>query len=404
MAAYAASLKGFDTLILEKNEKAGKKIYITGKGRCNVTNACDFDVFVKNVLNGSKFIMSSLKAFGPGEMMDFLENNGCHLKTERGNRVFPVTDHASDVTKALLNACKDNHVELFFNTEVRKIEKKPDSFLVSAVQNHKNVTFEADKVIVCTGGLSYPTTGSTGDGYRFAKETGHLVTDCLPSLVSFHTVEKTGHLAGIALKNIGLRIVKEGYDKSLYSDVGELLFTHQGISGPLVLSASALLAKELHSGDSYLAEMDLKPALDNKTLDARLLRDFEAGKNTDVQNALTGLLINGIRQEVLERANIDPRKKVHDLTKTERESIRKNIKRFTFSINKTGGFEEAVVTKGGIELKEINPKTMESKRMPGLFFAGEVLDIDAYTGGFNLQLAWSTGYAAGTAECRKEQK
>ena len=396
MAAYASAMNGSETLVLEKNEKAGKKIYITGKGRCNVTNACDFDVFVKNILNGSRFMMSSLRAFGPEDMMTFLDEHGCHVKTERGNRVFPVSDHASDVTKALLKGLEQAGVRLCLNTEVRSIEKNGPEFQITAAENGKKKVIKTDRVIVCTGGLSYPTTGSTGDGYRFAAEHGLNVRHCVPSLVSLHTEEDTVSLAGVSLKNIGLRLYREDAGKPVYEDEGELLFTHQGISGPLVLSATALLAEELNSGTGYRAEIDLKPALDDKTLDARLLRDFENAKNADVGNVLAGLLIGGIRQEILKRAGIESSKKVHDLTRADRESIRKQVKHMNFAVRGTGGFEEAVVTKGGVDLKEIDPKTMESKKVPGLYFAGEVLDVDAYTGGFNLQLAWSTGHAAGS--------
>jgi len=396
IAAFNAAANGCETLLLEKNEKAGKKIYITGKGRCNLTNACDMDIFLKNVVNGSRFMMSSLRAFGPSDIMELMERYGCHVKTERGNRVFPVSDHASDVTKALLAACRDADVQMKFHTEVTGIEKdgKTGVFCVSAVSEGKRQVFEADKVIVCTGGKSYPSTGSTGDGYRFAVQNGHTAKACIPSLTSLVTEEDTSSLAGVSLKNVALT-VKSTDGKNLYSEEGELLFTHKGISGPLVLTASAMLNERLNAGEQIHACLDLKPALDEKTVDLRLLRDFEKSPNADIGNVLSSLLIGGIRQEVLARSGVPSDRKVHDITKKDRELLRKNVKALDFRITGTGGFEEAVVTRGGVDLKEINPKTMESKLVPGLFFAGEVLDIDAFTGGFNLQLAWSTGYAAG---------
>lgn len=396
IAAFRAAAEGCETLLLEKNEKAGKKIYITGKGRCNLTNACETDEFLRNVVNGSRFMMSSLRAFGPADIMELMERYGCHVKTERGNRVFPVTDHASDVTKALVNACKDAGVKFSFRTEVTGIEKQPEAgFTVTAVSEGKRSVYQADKVIVCTGGKSYPSTGSTGDGYRFAEKAGHTVTECIPSLTAFVTEEDTAELAGVSLKNIRLTVLPEGGGKILYKEEGELLFTHRGISGPLVLTASALLNGRIHAGEHLSAEIDLKPALDERTLDARLLRDFENSPNADIGNVLSSLLIGGIRQEVLRRCAVPTDRKVHDITKKERELLRRMVKGLSYKITGTGGFEEAVITRGGISLKELNPKTMESKLVPGLFFAGEVLDIDAFTGGFNLQLAWSTGYAAG---------
>lgn len=395
-AAFSAAAVGNETLLLEKNEKAGKKIYITGKGRCNLTNACEFDVFLKNVVNGSRFMMSSLRSFGPSDIMGLLERYGCRVKTERGNRVFPVSDHASDVTKALTAAGKDAGVRFLFRTEVTSIKKQPDGgFAVQAVSEGKKNVYRADKVIVCTGGRSYPSTGSTGDGYRFALEAGHTVSECIPSLTSFVTEEDTSELAGISLKNVRLSVFPEQGGKALFCEEGELLFTHKGISGPLVLTASALFNARIRGGECLQAQIDLKPALDDKTLDTRILRDFESGRNADIGNVLSSLLIGGIRQEVLVRCGIPTDRKIHDITRKERELLRRNVKALTYRITGTGEFEEAVITQGGVSLKEVNPKTMESRLVPGLYFAGEVLDIDAFTGGFNLQLAWSTGFAAG---------
>ena len=399
MAAYAASVRGESVLVLEKNEKAGKKIYITGKGRCNVTNACDFDVFRKSIVNGEKFMMSSLRAFGPEELMDFLEKNHCRVKVERGNRVFPVSDHASDVTKALLLALGNAGVRIHYHTEVTAIEKDAEGFAVTAVEGTRKIRQHADKVIVCTGGLSYPTTGSTGDGYRFAEKFGLSVRKPVPSLTELVTREDTSSLAGVSLINTGVTVRKVREDnapgKEVLHDVGELLFTHKGLSGPLILTASALITRALSEGEKFEISLDLKPGLSREELDKRLLRDLEAAKNQDMGNALSRLLISGIRELVLGRAEIPSEKKAHDLRKEERERLLKTIKNLTFEILRQGDFSGAVITQGGVDLKEINPKNMESKKVPGLFFAGEVLDVDAMTGGFNLQIAFSTGMASG---------
>ncbi|MCQ2401027.1 MAG: NAD(P)/FAD-dependent oxidoreductase [Lachnospiraceae bacterium] len=397
MAAYAAGKNGCETVLIEKNEKAGKKIYITGKGRCNVTNACDFDVFIKNIINGDKFMYSSLRQFGPSEMMEFLESFQCKLKTERGNRVFPVSDHASDVTKAMLCALDTVGVRLMTETIVRSIQKRNDDFVLGVVSSGREKQIRADRVIICTGGLSYPVTGSTGDGYAFAKEFGHSINECAPSLCQVITSEDVSELTGISLKNVRLSVYESGKTKPVFSEIGELLFTHRGLSGPLVLTAEAMKAMSLYKGEKYVFSINLKPGLTEEELSSRLLRDFNSAMNSDAVNALAKLLISGIRQEVLLRAGIPFEKKVHDITKKERQDIIRIIRNFEFTSVGTGDFNEAVVTKGGVVLKDINPKTMESKIIPGLYFAGEVLDIDAFTGGFNLQIAWSTGYAAGKA-------
>lgn len=397
MAAYAAGINGCETVLIEKNEKAGKKIYITGKGRCNVTNACDFDVFVKNILHGERFMYSSLKQFGPADMMELLESFGCRLKTERGCRVFPVTDHASDVTKALLCACETAGVRLMTGTSAVSVIKRADDFVINARVQGREKTIRADRVIICTGGLSYPSTGSTGDGYAFAGSFGHSVEKCVPSLCQVLTEENVTELAGISLKNVRLSLFESEKSRPVYSEIGELLFTHRGLSGPLVLTAQAMTASELSEGKKFRFVIDLKPGLDEEELSERILKDFGTSMNSDAGNALSKLLINGIRQEVLSRSEIPLEKKVHDITKKERRELVRTIKNFDFTSNGTGDFNEAVVTRGGINLKEINPKTMESRLIKGLYFSGEVLDIDAFTGGFNLQLAWSTGYAAGKA-------
>ena len=397
MASYAAGKGGCETVLIEKNEKAGKKIYITGKGRCNLTNACEFDVFIKNILRGDKFMYSSLRQFGPFDMMELLEGFRCRLKTERGNRVFPVTDHASDVTKSLLAAIDSVGVKLLTGTEVRDVIKRNGDFILSTVSEGRKKLIHADKVVICTGGISYPVTGSDGSGYKLAQGFGHSVTECFPSLCQVITGEDVSGLTGISLKNVKLSVFEPGKKRPYYSDTGEMLFTHRGISGPLVLTAEAMRAPELNKGVKFDFIIDLKPGLSEEELSERVLRDFKSSVNSDAVNALSGLLISGVRQEVLRRAGIPFDRKVHDITKKDRTELVRTIKNMGFTSAGTGDFNEAVVTKGGVYLKDINPKTMESKLIPGLYFAGEVLDIDALTGGFNLQIAWSTGYAAGNA-------
>ena len=394
LAAHSALLRGEDTLILEKNEKAGKKIYITGKGRCNVTNACDSDIFMKNIVRGGRFMYSALSSFGPSDLTKLLSDNHLRTKIERGNRVFPVTDHASDVTKALLSDVLSKGCAVKYNEEVTGIEKEGGSFRIRTGSESGRRSYKADKVIVCTGGLSYPSTGSTGDGYRFAQDFGHKVTEPVPSLCQINTVEDTSALAGISLINTGLRAVREN-GKNVFSDTGELLFTHSGISGPMALTVSSLYARELYAGEKMRLIIDLKPGLTEDMLSKRILRDFSENENAYIINALSKLLIKGIREEVIRRSGIAPEKKVNGITRAERELLVKIIKGLSFTANGTGGFNEAVITCGGVSLKEIDPRTMESKLVPGLYFAGEVLDVDAFTGGFNLQIAFSTGFCAG---------
>lgn len=399
LAAFAAAKSGDSVTVLEKNEKAGKKIYITGKGRCNVTNACDFASFQKNIITGEKFMMSSLRAFGPEELCELLSENHLKTKTERGSRVYPVTDHASDVTKALLTAAEKAGAKFSYDSEVEEIRKEGGSFRLTVKKKGKTISRKADKVIICTGGLSYPSTGSTGDGYRFAESFGHKVVPPVPSLCPLLSEEAVGTLSGINLKNteVSVRRIKDGVPsgKVLYRELGEVAFLTESISGPIPLTVSALFSRELSEGERFEMLLDLKPALSEEELDQRILRDFFDKKNIPVSEALSALLISGIREEVLKRAGIPEETPVHDITKKQRESLRRGIKGFRFIINGTAGFKEAIVTKGGVALSEINPKTMESKKVPGLYFAGEVLDIDALTGGFNLQLAFSTGAAGG---------
>lgn len=403
LAAIAAAEAGSSVKLLEKNEKLGKKIYITGKGRCNLTNACDFDTFLQNVTENQRFLYSSLRGFFNRDICELLESHGCRVKTERGNRVFPLSDHASDVTKALERALRELGVEICLNTEVTEIsrpsEEGPFSLSLLKKEGSRSVRKQetVDAVIVCTGGLSYATTGSTGDGYRFAEDFGLACVEPCPSLVPLTTAEKDyEELQGLSLKNVSVRITPlDSPGKVLYEEQGEMLFTHFGLSGPLILTASAILARRLNAGERFVLSIDLKPGLTEEKLDERILRDFSDMKNMDMKNALGKLLPSALRPLILRRARILPEKKVHDLTREDRKRLVAAIKNYAFTLTGTRGFTEAVITKGGVSVKEIDPKTMEAKKVPGLYFAGEVLDIDAFTGGFNLQLAWSTGYAAG---------
>ena len=401
-AAIAAAESGCTVTLLEKNEKLGKKIYITGKGRCNYTNACDFNTFTENVVSNPKFMYSSLRAFGPSDITRLLEDNGCRTKVERGNRAFPLSDHASDVTAALKRRMTTLGVKIRLNIQVTDIElaDKADSFIVRAkdMLNGKTALYSADKLIIATGGLSYPSTGSTGDGYDFAEQFGLKVAPTRPALVPFEAAEEDCRiLQGVSLKNVSAVISLEN-GKTIYdSEPGELLFTHFGLSGPLMLSASSLASRYLEGGSRLRLEIDLKPALSEEQLDQRILRDFELVPNANIMNALNKLLIASLRPIILRRSGIAPDKKVRDITKKEREALVHVIKALTFTLTGTRGYNEAIITQGGVSVKELNPKTMEVKKVPGLYFAGEVLDVDAYTGGFNLQIAWSTGRAAGLA-------
>ena len=415
MAAYTAASNGHDVRLIEKNEKLGKKIYITGKGRCNFTNACDFDTFISSIVSNPRFMYSSGRAFGAQDMIAFLEEAGCRTKIERGNRAFPLSDHASDVTRAMERKMKEAGVRIELNTEAKKISvRREGGFSVEVRKNEQGrengQTIFADAVIICTGGLSYPSTGSTGDGYRFAEDAGLKVGPRAPALCPL-TVEEPdcASLQGVSLKNVSVTVMErldtespEGSARKKHgpvmdSEPGELLFTHFGLSGPLILTASSLIAAGLAEGKRYLLSIDLKPGLTEQMLDERILRDFENTQNQQAVNALGKLLIAALRPVVLERAGIRPDTKVRDLTKAQRSELVRTVKHLTFTVTGTRGYNEAVITQGGVRVSEIDPKTMEAKNCPGLYFAGEVLDVDAYTGGFNLQIAWSTGHAAGSA-------
>ncbi len=397
MAAYAAAENGHQVTLLEKNEKLGKKIYITGKGRCNLTNAVQPAEFLENVVRGKKFLTGALYAFSPERTVEFFERHGLRTKTERGNRVFPVSDKASDVTKTLEKACKNQGVEIRLNEEVKRlIIAMPDEGVTPRVVGVETAMGERsyDEVIVATGGLSYPSTGSTGDGYRFARECGLTVTDLKPGLCGLNLKgDFFRDLQGLTLKNVTLRAYVG--EKKIYDGFGEALFTHFGISGPIVISLSSLINRvNLNSVSLYL---DLKPALDESTLDKRILRDFEAYKNKQISNALVDLLPQKMISVVLRASKISEKKPVHAVTKEERTALVKALKNFSMQILSLRDFSEAIVTSGGVDLSQINPKDMTVKNIDGLRYCGEVLDVDAYTGGFNLQIAFSTGFLAGNS-------
>ncbi len=391
MAALAAAEKGCRVCLIEKNEKLGKKLFITGKGRCNVTNAGDMDTLFSNVRTNGKFLYSAFYDYDNHAVMDFLERTGCPLKTERGERVFPVSDHSSDVTAAFSRELKRQGVEILLN-------KKAEELLLDGAGGIEGVrlsggrTVRAEGCIVCTGGLSYPSTGSTGDGYRFARAAGHQVTACRPALVPFNIKEEwCARLMGLSLKNVSLRMVCG--ERETYSGFGEMLFTHFGVSGPLVLSASSFYASG--KAGSTTLYIDLKPALDREQLDRRLLRDFDQNKNRQFQNSLGGLFPAKLIPVMVELSGIRPDKKVNEVTRQERAGFGQLIKSLPLTVTGLRGYDEAIITQGGVSVKEVNPSTMESKKVRGLYFAGEVLDLDALTGGFNLQIAWSTGHLAG---------
>ncbi len=391
MAALAAADDAWQVELLEKNEKLGKKIYITGKGRCNVTNDCEPDTFFANVVSNPKFLYSAYYSFDNTQVMQLLEENGCPLKIERGNRVFPASDHSSDIIRTLQNALVKKKVKISLHTEVKNLLVEEGRVCGVLLSDGRKLM--ADAVVVATGGISYPSTGSTGDGYRMAQECGHKLTDVKPALVPF-TVKENWPLSlqGLALKNVEVTL-KDG-KKEIYHGFGEMLFTHFGISGPLILSASSYYCKKYFGREVQLS-LDLKPALTEEQLDKRILRDFEEKKNKQLKNALDGLLPAKIIPVIIGLTQIPAEKYVHDITKEERRVLVDMLKHLPLTVTGTRPFTEAIITQGGISVKDINPSTMESKWVENLYFAGEVLDLDALTGGFNLQIAWSTGYLAG---------
>lgn len=389
MAACASAKKGNQVILIEKNEKLGKKIYITGKGRCNLTNASDNTEFLNSVINNPKFLFSAINTLSPKDTIDFFENNGLKLKEERGKRIFPNSDKASDVNKTLEKLLYKLNVEVLLNTSVEKILVE-DNKVIGVKTNREEIL--CNKVIVCTGGVSYPLTGSTGDGYKFAKFNGHNIIEPKPALVG---MELKGsdfvNLQGLSLKNVKLSAMRD--NKVLYSDFGEMLFTHYGISGPIVLSCSSVINRQ-NLNDIQIV-LDLKPALDNNTLDNRLIREFKESNTKNVSTMMHSIVPKSLIDVILRRACVKQTKNCSEITANERQNIIIALKNLEFKISKLRPIEEAIITSGGVSVKEVNPKTMESKFVKGLFFAGEVLDVDAFTGGFNLQIAFSTGYLAG---------
>ena len=391
MAAVFAARNGQNVQLLEKNEKLGKKLFITGKGRCNITNAADIEDLFTAVISNPKFLYSGFYSFTNQQVIDFFEELGVKTKIERGERVFPVSDHSSDVIAAFSRELKLLGVSVSLHTEVRGLVCGQDKVCGVLLTNGKKM--KADAVIVATGGISYPSTGSTGDGYRFAKETGHRVTELLPSLVPMEVRQwYAKELQGLSLRNIEICIT-DG-EKKLYEEFGEMLFTHYGVTGPVILSASSVVGKTLRKKELTL-HIDLKPALSEEQLDKRILREFDANHNKQYKNSIDSLFPAKLKPIMIELSEIEPEKKVNEITKEERQRLVHLIKDFTMTLTGLRSYNEAIITKGGVSVKEIDPGTMESKKMKGLYFAGEVLDLDAVTGGYNLQIAWSTGYLAG---------
>ncbi len=395
MAAAFAAKNGNRVEVFEKNEKLGKKLFITGKGRCNITNAADLEDFFPAVTSNPKFLYSAFYSFTNEQVISFFEELGVKTKVERGGRVFPVSDHSSDVIQALKSEMERLGVKINLNAEVKELitEKSSTGETVNGIRLVSGKKISGDAVIVATGGISYPSTGSTGDGYRFARRCGHKVSELSPSLVPMEVKEwYAGELMGLSLRNIEIRIT-DG-KKKLYQEFGEMLFTHYGVTGPVILSASSVVGKKLKDTELTL-HIDLKPALTEEQLDKRVLREFETNHNRQFKNAVDSLFPSKLRPVIVELSGIPEEKKVHEITKEERLRFVRLIKDFTMTLTGLRGYNEAIITKGGVSVKEIDPGTMESKLIKGLYFAGEVLDLDAVTGGYNLQIAWSTGYLAG---------
>ncbi|MCR4686987.1 MAG: NAD(P)/FAD-dependent oxidoreductase [Lachnospiraceae bacterium] len=389
MAAIKALENGNNVTLYDKNDRPGKKLYITGKGRCNITNDASRDEFFDNVLGNNKFLYSAFNAFSNQDMIDFIEGLGCPVKVERGGRVFPVSDKSSDVIKALKNRLQELGCNFKFNSDVKEIIPCNEGFDI--VTDNDRMSYE--KVVITTGGNSYPITGSNGDGYKLLKKLGHSITDIRPALVPMNSSDYfIKDLQGLTLKNVRLSMLVDGKQK--YEEMGEMLFTHFGISGPLVLSASSVLA-HVKEYKTVKCIIDLKPALSVEQLDERLIREFKEGNLKNINNVIPNLYPHSLCPVMLRLSNLDPYKKCNVISKEERQRLVNVTKKFEIKIDSVRDFNEAIITKGGVNLKEINPKTMESKNVPGLYLAGEVIDLDAFTGGFNLQIAWSTGYLAG---------
>lgn len=418
MAAIGAAKEGARVTLLEQNEKTGKKIFITGKGRCNLTNACEQEDFFSHVISNGKFLYSAFYQMDNQSVMDFFENAGCRLKVERGDRVFPVSDHSSDVIAALNRQMEKEGIKVCLHTKVKELlttvesgnleyaaedvndaQSQPEELRIMGVKLADGRVLNADAVIVATGGKSYETTGSTGDGYGFAEGVGHTVKEVKPALVPF-TVKESWcmELQGLSLKNVAITLKSD--KKKIYEGFGEMLFTHFGVSGPLILSASSYYVKKFYGMPVQLL-IDLKPALTREQLDKRLLKDFDENKNRQFKNALDGLFPSKLIPIMIRLSGISPEKRVNEITREERSHLIECTKALALTVTGTRDFKEAIITQGGVHVKEVNPSTMESKLVKGLYFAGEVLDLDAVTGGFNLQIAWSTGYLAGVSAAKE---
>ena len=399
MAAITAAEYGNNVTIIEKNSDFGKKLLITGKGRCNITSSLYMSEFIKNTPGNGQFLYSAFQNYTNTDIIDFLKNQGLEVKEERGNRIFPVTDKSIDVLNCFKSKINELKIKKLFNTRVQKILVQNGEVL--GVRTEKEI-IQTDKIILATGGKSYPLTGSTGDGYLIAKNIGHKVTEIRPSLVPLVIYEKNEckEMQGLSLRNVGIKIIDESKNKLIYEDFGEMIFTHFGISGPTILSGSAHLVRykeidNLMKEQKIKLQIDLKPALTEEQLDERILRDFKEFKNKQFKHALDKLLPQKMIPIVIEKIKINEEKRVNEITKEERRNLVKVLKKFELTIKDFRPVEEAIITSGGINIKEINPKTMESKLVKGLYFAGEIIDVDSYTGGFNLQIAYSTGYTAG---------
>lgn len=397
MAAYAAAENGHRVTLLEQNEKLGKKLFITGKGRCNLTNASDMEQVFANVVSNRKFLYSAFYAYDNEQVIAFFESQGMPTKVERGNRVFPVSDHSSDVIAALTRALRRQKVEVLLHTKAVRLltETKGEQTYACGVELADHTKKQADAVIVATGGISYPSTGATGDGYRMAEETGHKVVTPTPALVPMETKEPwVKDLQGLSLRNVQVTIMRG--KKTLYEEFGEMLFTHFGVSGPLILSASGSIRPKEFEQELAMV-IDLKPALDYDQLDRRILREFADMKNKQFKNVLGHLLPAKMIPVMIALSGIDPDTKVNEVSREQRQALVQLFKQFPLTVTGLRDFKEAIITKGGVSVKDVNPSTMESKRIPGLYFCGEVLDLDALTGGYNLQIAWSTGHLAGNS-------
>lgn len=399
MAGISSAENGNEVIILEKMHSLGRKLLITGKGRCNITSSLDIDEFIKNTPGNGMFLYSVYKQFSNQDIIEFLKSEGLEVKEERGNRIFPITDKSIDVLKCFTKRIKQLKIKVEYETIVEEI-LVDNNKIIGVIANGKMI--RADKVILATGGKSYPLTGSTGDGYELVRKLGHTITQIKPSLVPLESYDKEmcKNLQGLSLRNVIIKLIDKDNNKMIYEDFGEMLFTHFGVSGPTILSSSAHLVRykeieEKLKNKKIILSIDLKPALTEEKLDERVLRDFTKQKNKEFKNSLAELLPHKLIDIVVEKSNINPNKKVNEVTKEERKKLVNILKHFIIEIKDFRPIEEAIITSGGINIKEINPKTMESKIIEGLYFAGEVIDVDSYTGGFNLQIAYSTGYVAG---------